>query len=147
MIVICNSSPLIALSKIQKLDILKHIFGKIYIPESVFQETVLLSNDDIQKENMLNAIDDFIIVVVPETDYSFKRTIDSGEKGVLNLAFDKNADFLIIDDKKTRKEAKDIGFKVLKTSTLLKRAEKLKLIDSYSDVITELEKLKIYLPT
>ena len=147
MIVICNSIPLIALSRIQKLDILKHIFGKIYIPESVFQETVLQSNDDIQRENILNAIDDFIIVTVPETDYSFRRTIDSGEKGVLNLAFDRKADFLIIDDKKARKEAKEIGFKVLKTSTLLKRAEKLKLIESYSDVITELEKLKIYLPT
>lgn len=145
MIVFCNSSPLIVMSRIQRLDILKNIFGKIYIPESVYQESVLQSNDSIQKENILDAIDDFIFVIVPQTDYSFKRTIDFGERGVLNLAFDKNADFLIIDDKKARKEAKELGFKVLKTSTILKRAEKLKLIDSYSDVIAELKKFKIYL--
>lgn len=61
------------------------------------------------------------------------------------LAFDTNADFLIIDDKKARKEAKEPGFKVLKTSTILKRAEKLKLIDSYSNVVSGLKKLKIFL--
>ncbi len=34
MIVISNSSPLLALSQIQRLDILKHLFGHIYIPDS-----------------------------------------------------------------------------------------------------------------
>ncbi len=43
MIVICNSSPLIALSRIHKLDILKQLFGKVYIPDSVYQETVIQS--------------------------------------------------------------------------------------------------------
>jgi predicted nucleic acid-binding protein len=146
MIVISNSSPLIALSRIQQLSIIKHLFTTIYIPESVFQEVVLQSNVSLQKENILKAIDDFIIVAKPQTVFSFKRTLDFGERGVINLAFDKQADFLMIDDKKARKEAKELGFKVLKTSTLLKRAEKLKLISSYSDITRELEKIKIYLP-
>jgi predicted nucleic acid-binding protein len=146
MIVISNSSPLIALSRVQQLSILRHLFKRIYIPESVFQEVVLQSNVSIQKDNILKAIDDFIIVAKPQTVLSFKRTLDFGERGVINLAFDKQADFLMIDDKKARNEAKEFGFKVLKTSTLLKRAEKLKLISSYSDVTQELEKIKIYLP-
>ncbi len=146
MIVICNSSPLIALSRIYRLDTLKQLFGKIYIPQSVYQETVLQSRDRIQKENILQAIDEFIIVEEPTTEYVFKRTIDSGERGVLNLAFEKHADILIIDDKKARNEAKELGFKVVKTSTVLQRAEKLQVISSYLDVMKELERIMIYLP-
>jgi len=115
MIVISNTSPLIALSRVQELSIIKHLFKQIYIPESVFQEAVLQSNVKCQKENILKAIDDFIIVAKPETVFSFKRKLDFGERGVINLAFDKQADFLILDDKKARNEAKELGFKVLKT--------------------------------
>lgn len=43
MIIISNSSPLIALSRIEQLSILKYIFGKIYIPNEVYQETVIES--------------------------------------------------------------------------------------------------------
>jgi len=86
-------------------------------------------------------------VAKSQTVYAFKRKLDFGERGVINLAFDKQADFLIIDDKKARNEAKELGFKVLKTSTLIKRAEMFNLISSYSDIIDELEKINIYLQT
>ena len=36
--VICNTTPLIALSSIGLLHLLKNIYGEICIPESVFQE-------------------------------------------------------------------------------------------------------------
>ena len=146
MIVISNTSPLIALSRINQLSILKHLFQKVYIPEFVFQESVLQSNVAIQKENIAKAIaEEFIMVAKSQTVYTFQRNLDFGERDVINLAFDKQAYFLIID-KKARNEAKELGFKVLKTSTLIKRAEMLNLISSYSDIINELEKIKIYLP-
>lgn len=105
------------------------------------------SNVAIQKENIAKAIaEEFIMVAKSQTVYTFQRNLDFGERDVINLAFDKQADFLIIDDKKARNEAKELGFKVLKTSTLIKRAEMLNLISSYSDIINELEKIKIYLP-
>lgn len=121
MIIISNSSPLIALSRIQKLDILKHLFGKIVIPTSGYQETVLQSHDRVQKETILQAIEDFIIVTKPKTVHSFKRTIDLGEKDELNLAFDTHADLLIIDEKKARNEAQELGFRVIKLQQSLNR--------------------------
>ncbi len=146
MIVISNSSPLIALSRVGRLDVLREMFGKIHIPDVVYQETVLQSRYSVQKRNIQKAVDDnFIIVETPTTSHSFKRTIDSGERGVLNLASDRKADILIIDDKKARNEAMEFGFKVVKTSTLLKRAEKLNLISSYADVLSELEKSEIFI--
>jgi predicted nucleic acid-binding protein len=147
MTVISNSSPLIALSRIDKLTLFRDLFKTICIPDAVFQETVLQSRFSIQKENILKAIDDaFIVVETPETERSFRRTIDPGERGVLNLALDKAAELLIIDDKKARNEAIELGFRVINTSTLLRRAEQMKLISSYENAASELEKSRIYLP-
>ncbi len=41
MIVVANSTPLIALSKVGKLDLLKEIFGEIVIPQGVYDEVVV----------------------------------------------------------------------------------------------------------
>ena len=38
--VVCNSSPIIALSKIGKLDLLWTLFDEVMIPEAVFEEIV-----------------------------------------------------------------------------------------------------------
>jgi hypothetical protein len=147
MIVICNSSPLIALSKIGILVILKHLFQRVYIPTSVFQETVLRSHLIPQQEAILAAITgNFLQVVEPQTQVAFKRVLGLGEQGVINLAVEKQADLLLIDDRKARNEALDLGFKVLKTSVLLQQAESFGLIVSYPETMQLLEKQRIYLP-
>ena len=45
MIVVCDSTILIGLVKIGKLDLLKDIFPKIFIPEEVFKEVVEKGKD------------------------------------------------------------------------------------------------------
>jgi predicted nucleic acid-binding protein len=40
MIVVCNSTPLIALAKIDQLGLLKEFFGEVFIPEEVYDEVV-----------------------------------------------------------------------------------------------------------
>lgn len=41
MIAVSNSTPIIALSKIEKLHLLKDYFKEIYIPEAVYEEVVI----------------------------------------------------------------------------------------------------------
>lgn len=36
--VVVNTTPLIALSHVGRLDILKHLYGEIIIPEAVYRE-------------------------------------------------------------------------------------------------------------
>jgi predicted nucleic acid-binding protein len=40
MMVVSNTTPLIGLAAIQRFDLLKSLFGKIYIPQAVYDEAV-----------------------------------------------------------------------------------------------------------
>jgi len=86
MIVISNSSPIIALSRCDQLRLFQQLFGRIFIPDAV------------------------------------------------------------IDDKRARNEAKELGFFPSFTSDIIKAAEKRNLIDSYDDVMKQLHQLGVYLP-
>ncbi len=126
--------------------ILKYLFGKVYIPDAVFEETVLNCDILFQKTNLLQAVNDFIEIVTPQMNYSFSRNLGKGEKGVLNLALQMQPEVLLIDDKKARNEAKELGFVPFFTADILKLAAKRKIISSYEAVVLMLRQLGIYLP-
>lgn len=87
MIIISNSSPLIALSRISSLNLLKSIFGEVIIPDSVHQETVIEATIEIQRKNIVKAIKDGIIKIRhPKNSRLFAKNLGQGERGVLNLA-------------------------------------------------------------
>jgi predicted nucleic acid-binding protein len=148
MIVISNSSPIIALARIQRIDILKRLFGKVYIPQIVYEEVVPKGKYRQQDEIIRQAIADFIEVCHPKTNYPFTRTLEEGERGVLNLALDLHPDILIIDDRKARNEAQELGLTAMLalTSDILKQAEERQLILSYLDMVEELKQKNIFLP-
>ncbi len=145
--VVSNTSPLIALSRIYRLDILKKLFGKITITPEVLSE-ILPTEKNTDYEYIKNALNDFINIQSATTDYPFKRTIDKGEKSVLNLAKELDADILIIDDRKARNEAVEMQIKAFLayTTDILKQAEKEKIITSYKEIQTQLKQKNIYLP-
>jgi hypothetical protein len=146
MIVISNSSTLIALSRIDRLNVLKKLYGHILIPDSVYQETVLETTIIDQKENILKAINDFIEVLTPITHHTFSRNLGKGERGVLDLALEKNPQIILMDDKKARNEARELGFNPFFTTDILKKAEASKIIPSYEDILIKLFKIGIFLP-
>jgi predicted nucleic acid-binding protein len=41
MIVVSNASPLVGLASIRQFDLLKQLYGKVHIPEAVWQEVVV----------------------------------------------------------------------------------------------------------
>ena len=148
MIIVANSSPLIALGRIQRFDIINTLFGQIYIPTTVYRETVIETSFEEQRNTILSAIENSTIVIVePTIDYSFNRKLDPGEKDVLRLAIEQNANGIIIDDRKARNEAKALGLDevLLHTTDILKAADKRGLI-SYVEIMQQLRTLNIYLP-
>ena len=59
MIIISDASPLIALGRIGKLDLLKEIFGSLILPDAVWKEVVKVRRDakverrDVERRGLL----------------------------------------------------------------------------------------------
>lgn len=145
--IVSNSSPLIALSRIGHLQIFASLFGKIYIPTSVYQETVIETQLDEQRNAILASIQaQTIEVIEPILQLTFRRKLGLGEQGVLALAVEQQAKLVILDDKRARNEARELGVTMAYTSDILRQAAKQELIPSYTEVMSQLEAIRIFLP-
>jgi len=145
MIVITNASPLIALGQAQSLTILRSLFGRVLMPDTVYQETVIGCTVPLQRQAIEDAMDDFIEVATPTVRNHFSRNLGQGEAGVLDLALERRADLLLMDDRKARNEAQSLGLTCALTSDVLRYAELQGLVD-YQAVVDTLRYHRIYLP-
>lgn len=130
MAVIVDTSCLIILSKIGKIDCLKRIFGEILIPLSVLNE-------------FGETIPDFIEVYQEPIDINILQrsqiSLDKGESEVIALAIEKNAEGVVIDEKKGRKVAKEMGLKVIGTLGMLALANTKGIVEDIEKVIKEVK--------
>jgi predicted nucleic acid-binding protein len=102
MIVVSDSTTLIILYDLDKLDYLHNIFGAILIPPKVYEEINFKYKVDLPE---------FIKIEAPkDTDKidELKYLLDDGESEAIALSIEKALP-LIIDEKKGRKIAKNLG--------------------------------------
>lgn len=95
--VVCNSTPLIALHKIGKLDLLESMYGEIIIPKAVSDEVTIKEN---QKDNFIGS---YAFIKVKEINNQeakrfFNTSLHKGEVEVMILAKEIAADLCVIDD-------------------------------------------------
>lgn len=120
MVVVSNSTPLIALSKIGLFELLKDYFGEIIIPNEVYEEVVTRGGHLFGAREVSNS--DWVKVVKAENRLaidSLSVHLGKGEAEAIILAKEKNA-LLIIDDKDGRTMAANLGVPVTGTVGLLK---------------------------
>ena len=122
MIVISNASPLVALSRIAQLDLFQQLFGTILVPPAVKEEVITYCPDIREKRLFEQALDSFIQTREPTYHQVFSRNIGAGKRDVLNLALGMPPDVLLLDDRKARNDARDLGFVPTFTSDVLKEA-------------------------
>jgi predicted nucleic acid-binding protein len=104
MIVICDTSPLIALSIVDKLELLEALFEEVVIPVSVFNELNKTDKPESQRIAVW-AQGKVAAAMNKQLLQSFSLLLDMGESEAMTLYFEKEADFLLIDEKKGRKIA------------------------------------------
>lgn len=122
---ICNSSPLICLAKINQLEILKKLYKNIIITPEVKNE--ILVSDKPGYSVMEIAMDDnWIKIMNPKSPVNFG--LDPGENSVLNLAKETNQG-IIIDDEKAIKIANSLKIKILRTTSIILEALNKKIIN------------------
>ena len=131
--IISNTTPIISLLKIGKLNLLKELYGKIIIPFAVYQE--IEEGIDKPYYHDLTEIDWIEIVKInnPKSREYF-LDLDKGEAEVLILSKEQNADLVIIDEIMRRRYAKQLELSLTGTiGVLLKRKELNSIIKSITD--------------
>ena len=141
MIVVVNSSPLIALSRIKKLTLLKTLFNEIQIPSAVYEEVVIqgrgrCGTNEIESAKWIKTKE---IKNKSHVNYLLE-TLDEGEAEVLILAEELNADWAIIDEPKARISAVLIGLKVIGTVGIILLAKELCVIKNVKHILDSLRK-------
>lgn len=119
MIVVSNSTPLIALSMIGRLELLKEYFKEIYIPPEVYREVVVLGNrrpgsDSVSSADWIKVKKVKNIIAVD----SLAINLDRGESEAITLAREID-DLIIMDDGQARKAGKLMGLKITGTIGIL----------------------------
>ncbi len=122
-IVIADSACLIGLSKINRLSVLRDLFGKILIPPAVFHEVVVQGAGKPGAQEVKNAawIETRHINNRLAVD-AFKLTLGAGESEAIALAVECQADFIILDDWNARQTALGLALPVIGTVAVLKKA-------------------------
>lgn len=125
MIVVSDTTPLISLLKINRLDLLKKLFGDVLIPQAVFDELTdderfRLEADQIREKK-------FIVVKPvnnPESTNILKRAtgLDQGESEAIVLTDELKADLLLMDEAKGRNVSAQMGLRIMGTIGILMAA-------------------------
>ena len=132
MIVVSDTSPITALLTIQKIDLLRLLYGDVKIPMAVARE--LLAYHD--------RLPDFIQAVpVNESPLldQLKEQLDRGEAEAIVLAKELHADILLIDESLGRKAARLERLPIIGLMGILLIAKKKGLVASMRDLIDRLE--------
>jgi predicted nucleic acid-binding protein len=138
--VVGNSSPIIHLAKIDKLDLLKHYFQTITVPKSVFRECVAEGKERQEAEVIKNS--NWIKVLEAEDKKLvrlLRTSLDDGESEAIALSLEIGADLILLDDFDAREKARLFGLTIIGTLGILLRANKDKKIPSLKEYLLKLK--------
>ena len=133
---ICNTGPIIALSMIDRIDVLRHIFELVAVPEAVHKEILEGGTTGAGLANYRKV--KWIRVVGPSNplDPLLKTTLDAGEASVIALAKEMSVNLVIIDERKARKIARTIyGLHVIGSARILVEAKRQGLLNNVEDAL------------
>ena len=105
-VIVSDSTTIITLLNIDRVDILKNVFTKVYLPLRVYDEIVIEENIKLDKKFFIQK------EIKDKEFYSILlKSLDSGECEAIILAQEMNLS-LIIDEKKGRKIAHNLGINI-----------------------------------
>jgi predicted nucleic acid-binding protein len=128
MIVVSDTTPIISLVKVGQLDVLRKMYGVVVIPAAVYHELVTNKAFPDEAETIRNC--EFIQQKSVRNELAVKilesnANLDKGESEAIVLVEDLNADLLLVDERKARAVAKEMGITITGTLGVLIEARRL----------------------
>ena len=143
MIVVSNSSPLITLARIGRLDLLRLLFGRVHIASEVHQEVVVSGAGRPAAAAVQRA--DWIEIHPPADAAGLaalrsRRALGAGELATILLSRALRADLAIIDERAARRLGRAQGLAVMGCVGILERAHQRGLVsdlrETYGGLLT-----------
>jgi len=142
--IVSNATPLIYLSKVGKLELLKRVFGEVYIPEEVKREAVDRGKELKRRDALLieKAIEDGWLRVSKAEPVKIPIELEAGETAAISLAKKLGGQEVLIDEVSARTVARLLGLEPRGTIfVLLKTMEEGGMnMDEFLETLNELVK-------
>lgn len=142
--IVSNTTPIISLLKLSRLDILKELYSEISIPVAVFQEIEAGKNkeyyQDLSKTNWIN-----IHEIQDKQALKYFIDLDAGEAESIILATEIGADLVIIDEKLGRFHAKHAELRMTGTIGILIKAKNQGIISDLKPLLYKLTEKDVWI--
>jgi len=140
--VVSNTSPILNLAIIGQLELLHRQFGELWIPRAVLEE--LRSDENLPGSSAIqDAIKAGWIKVEKVRDHALvhalEDNLDNGEAESIALAIQLKSDWILLDERDGRKQAKRLGVNVIGVLGILLTARRDGQLASLSKAIQELQ--------
>ena len=143
MILVADSSALIALAVYDSLNLLDLLFTEVKVPRAVFVEVSKKSKKEA--DSLAHYLEDKIIDVEIDRNYIIKEgTIEIGELEAMTLYKQLAANWLLIDDRRARKIAELNQIKIIGSLGVLLLGKKKGYLTTIKSKIDILKKSDIF---
>jgi predicted nucleic acid-binding protein len=133
-LLVADTSPLISLIILNKLELLFTICADVVIPDSVWAE--MIQHPGINKYP--DELSRLKLCIIPVKNRLLFPEVDQGEADAISLYIELKADVLLIDDKKGRQIAEQNQVNCVGTLGLLIAAKEKGLVSSLRPIFAEL---------
>jgi len=139
-VVISNSSPLIALTHIGRIELLNKLHVQVLIPPAVAREV----------QRTLPKLPQWLVVqplAQERQPFAVSRSIGPGEHEVISLGLELRAERLILDEQPARRLAISLGLRVIGTVGLLLAAKERGLLTRIRPELDGLLEARFFMDT
>ena len=139
MIVVSDTSVISALLSIDKLELLSQLYGKVIIPQVVWDELERLRAFGYDLSPLENT--QWLEIIDPkdkELETRLNEVLDKGESAAIALSKEVNPNFLAIDEKKGREIAQSMGIPIIGVIGILIVAKKQAIVKEVKPLLDSL---------
>lgn len=128
--IIIDASSLIALFKLDLIEILRDLYASVYAPEGVLYE---FAQDLPQWIQILPPGNNPLVTVL-------SKKLGNGEAEAIAMGVERDDCIVVLDDLKARQTAKKLGLKITGLLGILLKAKKRKIISEIKPLLIKLER-------
>jgi uncharacterized protein len=138
-IVVSNTSPIIALACVGQLDLLRGVYSQLVIPDAVFEEITIAGAGEPGARDVAQApwIKHEPVRNAPLVT-ALRLELDAGEAEAIALAVESGAGLILLDERLGRRAAQRLGLTVVGTLGILIAAKDRGLLTAVRPVLDAL---------